>query len=383
MQAAPLIWGLDTFDRSRRIAGRWLDAVGMGPSRTPSRTVLAHRGFVLKTYDRDGAARKEERKSDEAGRRRASPIPPSALPLSSFPPILILPAPIKRAYIWDLAPGRSVVGTALRRGWRVYLVEWQDPGPHDEGWGLDRYAEEFTSRAVEAVRRETGSERVVVFSHSLGGTLAAIWASLHPDEVAAMVLLESPLHFGRRDDAFAPVVAAMPSLDFQDLLGNVPGSFLDVVAAASAPEIFQTFRIADSLASLADPAALMTHWRVERWSCDQFSMPGRLLNDIVERLYRDNQYMSGRLTINGRLARPAAIQAPVLSVIEPHSRLITRDMVLAFHSLLPNSRSSVLAYSGEIGVGLSHVGPLVGARAHRELWPRIFQWLAESAGLVR
>jgi polyhydroxyalkanoate synthase len=137
--------------------------------------------------------------------------------------------------------------------------------------------------------------------------------------------------------------------------------------------------MADSLASLADPAASLTHWRVERWSCDEFALPGRLFTEVQERLYRENQYTAGRLTINGRIARPAATDAPVLSVVQPHSRLITSEMVLAFHALLPDGRSDVLHYNGEVGIGLSHVGPLVGARAHRELWPRIFDWLRQAS----
>jgi polyhydroxyalkanoate synthase subunit PhaC len=45
--------------------------------------------------------------------------------------------------------------------------------------------------------RETGQMRVVLAGHSLGGTLAAIFPSLHPERVRGLALLEAPTKFGR------------------------------------------------------------------------------------------------------------------------------------------------------------------------------------------
>jgi hypothetical protein len=39
---------------------------------------------------------------------------------------------------------------------------------------------------------------------------------------------------------------------------------------------------------------------------------------------------------------------------------------------------SLLSYSGELGVGLQHVGSLVGRRAHQQLWPAILAWAAAA-----
>jgi polyhydroxyalkanoate synthase len=52
------------------------------------------------------------------------------------PVFLIVPAPIKRAYIWDLAPGRSVVRAAQRAGFAVALIEWIEPAAPEpaRGW---------------------------------------------------------------------------------------------------------------------------------------------------------------------------------------------------------------------------------------------------------
>ncbi|MGH6719090.1 MAG: alpha/beta fold hydrolase, partial [Alphaproteobacteria bacterium] len=47
---------------------------------------------------------------------------------SSGPPVLVVPSLINRAYVLDLAPGRSLLGALSARGIRPFLVEWDAPG---------------------------------------------------------------------------------------------------------------------------------------------------------------------------------------------------------------------------------------------------------------
>src|SRR5690349_7780098 len=86
-------------DHARRIAGEWLDATGFAPVESAHEFVLAKTGMRLRRY---GA---ESEKS---------------------PAMLIVPAPIKRHYIWDLSPTASVVRHAVRRGFSVYMIEWTE-----------------------------------------------------------------------------------------------------------------------------------------------------------------------------------------------------------------------------------------------------------------
>jgi polyhydroxyalkanoate synthase len=75
---------------------------------------------------------------------------------------------------------------------------------------LEAYAERLLMACVAAVARETRQGRVLLIGHSLGGSLAAICAARHPDVIAAVVLLESPLHFGVDAGAFTPLVGFSP-----------------------------------------------------------------------------------------------------------------------------------------------------------------------------
>lgn len=224
----------DQIDRLRRTRGRWLDMAGLAPIETPCRVVFAARPLTLKAYT----------EADAPG-----------------PVLLIVPAPIKRAYLWDLAPGVSVIRHCLRRGIRPYLIQWERPGADEQDAGLAEYAAEYLLACQEAIAAETGAQTTFVAGHSLGGVLAAIYAALYPERLRGLVLLSAPLRFGPGTGAFAPVVARAPRAGSLTALmpENVPGSFLNTVSILTAPATFEGERLTDWWRSLADPEALNIH----------------------------------------------------------------------------------------------------------------------------
>jgi polyhydroxyalkanoate synthase len=268
-----------------------------------------------------------------------------------------------------------VVARALAHGLDVHLVEWTDPGPAEQDFGLDEYAGRMLHACVQAVTSRTGQSRVVLIGHSLGGTLAAVFAGRHPELVRGLALLEAPLHFGPDAGAFAPLVALLPRSDRSSAgSAGVPGSFLNIVTAVADPVSIQAARYADLLLSVGDRDLLASHMRVERWALDEFLMPGRLFHDVVERLYRRDEFAAGELTITGRRVGPATLTAPMFTVLNPYSRLIPPESILPVHHAAAASAKRIVRYRGDVGVALQHVGVLVGRNAHRHLWPILLEW---------
>ena len=178
---------LKDMDRSRKARGEMLDRAGYGPQQTPSTVLYSEPGLNVRRY---GA--------------------PADITANGGPAVLIVPAPIKRPYIWDLAPGISVVRRWLDRGYRVYLAEWVAlPDTHDH-FGLEDYADHLLSACRRAIAADGGPDQVVIAGHSLGGILTAIHSCLHPDAIRATILLESPLHFTPQSSCFARLVDATP-----------------------------------------------------------------------------------------------------------------------------------------------------------------------------
>ena len=80
-----------------------------------------------------------------------------------------------------------------------------------------------------------------------------------------------------------------------------------MVSARASPREFNWDRRFDMIASLANPRAFQAHMAVERWTLDEFPIPGRLFEELIEQLYREDRFARGTLEINGRTApRPGS-----------------------------------------------------------------------------
>ncbi|CAN7379435.1 alpha/beta fold hydrolase [Massilia sp. LjRoot122] len=346
---------LKNMDRSRQARGQLLDRAGYGPQETPFSILHSEPGLSLRRFG--------EEQPDG-------------------PAVLLVPAPIKRSYIWDLAPDTSVVRRWMEQGYRVYLAEWT-PLPDDttEDFGLDDYGERLLSACQRAIEADSGRTKLSIAGHSLGGILAAMYSCLHPDRVEATVLLESPLHFEKGSCCFRPLVDSTPhARQIADNFRQVPGVFLNLMSAIAEPHAFQYERMMDRWLSFANPRLLTTHMRVERWTHDEFPLPGRLFTELVEQLYRNDEFTRGELAVGKRRIGPQDLRAPLVSVLDPRSKLIPEAANLPFHDAAASERKCLLHYEGDVGVNLQHVGILVGTSAHARIWPAIFGWLAENRG---
>jgi polyhydroxyalkanoate synthase len=327
----------EQLDRLRRAQGSVLDAAGLGPIETSYREIHREPGLALRRY----------------GERQEGPL------------VFIVPAPIKRPYIWDLSPEVSAVRRCLDAGAQVLLADWQPAPPH---FGLADYGERLILACLDAAR----AERAVVLAHSLGGLFAAIFATLHPQRVQGLGLLAAPLRFG----AAAPVFSAMVAeLDAGELPDALPGSFLSTASLNAAPGVFGSERMFDAVLSAADPLRLRTHLLVERWALDEFALPRRLVGELAGDIVREDRFVRGALEVNGRTADPSRCAAPLLCVLDPRCPLVPPGAVLPFVEAVASADKTVLEYEGDVGVALQHVGPLVGRNAHAELWPRIVEWI--------
>lgn len=343
-------WWFESLDKARRRRGVAMDHLGYGPTESPYQTALSVPGVRLRFYGGN----------------------PSGNSIA-----FIVPAPIKRHYIWDLAPECSVVQHAMREDMQVYLAEWTDPLEHQGRLGLADYAYRLLDLCVRAIRTTHPSSQVFLLSHSLGGIFAAIYAAMRPEQVAGLVLVESPLHFGGASGSFTPLVTFGPRADkVAQFFDNVPGSVLNMASVIASPATFHVERYGDFVASLGSTRTLRTHMLVERWMLDESPMPGRLFEQVVEDLYRRDSLMQGSLTIAGRTLSPSDVTAPLLAVYDPHSVVIPPDSVIAFHDAAGSKQKRLLSYEGDTGVALAHVGALMGENAHRTLWPQIFAWLS-------
>ena len=153
-------------DILRRLQGDAIAAFGLGPSECPYQIIAFGPHWRLRDY----------------GSRNASAS------------LLIVAAPIKRPYIWDLAPSTSAIRYCLQQHLHAYLLEWMPATRVTSNNGIDESALAI-SNCVAKISAESNGSKPFVIGHSLGGTLATIYGALAPETIHGLVLLGAPLCF--------------------------------------------------------------------------------------------------------------------------------------------------------------------------------------------
>ncbi|MBS0517967.1 MAG: alpha/beta hydrolase [Proteobacteria bacterium] len=348
---------LDTFRRApfgvsdalRHAQGQALAAFGLGPSERDYRIVASGRFWRLRDYG--GSVTR--------------------------PTLLIVAAPIKKPYIWDLSPSASAIRHCLRQGLHVRLLEWLPASATTGNNGLAEYVEAI-AECVAASSRRHATVRPFLAGHSLGGTLAAISGTLAPGSIQGLMLLGAPLSFQPASSPFRDALVSLVPSGFSDSI-LYPGSLLSHVSALASPDTFVWARLADAALSLGDAQTLELHARVEHWALDEAALPGRLVHQLIEWLYRENRLCRGELMIGDRAADPRNMSAPTLVVVTATDDIAPKASVEPFVEAMPAKDVRVIEYAGDVGVCLQHLGILIGQKAHARIWPKITAWIEAHA----
>jgi polyhydroxyalkanoate synthase subunit PhaC len=340
----------DVTDMVRQLQGRALDLCGFGPAEAAYRVIASGRLWSLREYAGAG----------------------------SGPPLLIVAAPVKQPYIWDIAPAASVVSFCLRRGLRVYLLEWRTPAYEDKDAGLVDYAVRSIGAAVDAVSSAEDGAKPFLIGHSLGGTFAAIFAAHDPAQLRGLVVLSAPLSFAPGSSTFRDALASMASAPWATI-DIVPGSLVSQLSAVAAPETFLWSRLVDAGLSLGDSRASEIHLRIERWTLDELPLPGRLVREVLQWLYREDRFSAGTLRIDDKTLDAQSLNCPTLAVVNTADAIVPPASIAPFLARMRPGYAHLIEYPGDIGVGLQHLAVLVGRRAHGVVWPKIAAWLLAAA----
>jgi polyhydroxyalkanoate synthase subunit PhaC len=87
-------------------------------------------------------------------------------------PLLIVPPQINKFYIFDLAPGKSIVEYLLNSGIQTFIVSWRNPTPAQRHWNMDTYVSSLLD-AIEVIRDITGSDDINLSGACVGAITVA------------------------------------------------------------------------------------------------------------------------------------------------------------------------------------------------------------------
>ncbi|WP_244511162.1 alpha/beta fold hydrolase [Magnetospirillum fulvum] len=282
-------------------------------------------------------------------------------------PVLVIPSLVNRAYILDLTERRSLMRYFAARGLAPFLVDWDAPGPDEQGFTLTDYVLDRLEPMLDRVAELCGRAPVVV-GYCMGGLLALPLAQRRPGSVAALVLLATPFDFvAGRSETAALVRALEPALGAMiDGAGCLPVDLLQALFAGLDPGL--AARKFTAFAHTKPRSARAREFvALEDWANDGVPLVAAVARECLFEWYGANAPARGEWRIDGRPVLPEEVRVPTLAIVPGRDRIVPPDSALPLAQRIPHARLSVVAGG--------HVGLLTGPRARSDVLGPLVRWI--------
>ncbi len=289
-------------------------------------------------------------------------------------PLLMVMATTNRAYIFDLAPGQSMVEYLLKAGYDVYVVDWNPPRADEKHLRFEDYVLDFIPDCVKHVQRASGEDDVSVLGYCMGGVLTAMYAATHPDGPARnYVFFTTPIDFSEMKMFSSWSDRRYFDVDrMVDTLGNAPPEMLfsafDLLRPAS-----RTAGIAQLWEKLDNDDFIKSYRMFDRWSTEMLPLAGEYFRQTVKELMWENRLYRNELKVGGRPVDLGRITKPALHVLAEHDHIVPYDASKPLIASIGSKDKEEVVLKG------GHVSVAAGMNAVKRLWPKLDSWLSERS----
>lgn len=289
-------------------------------------------------------------------------------------PVLLVMATTNRGYIFDMVPGQSFVEFLLRRGYDVFMVDWEAPQQSERTLAMEDYVLDFLPACVERVKRETGEPDLSVIGYCFGGVLSLLWAALHRDAgLKNLITFTTPVNF-KAMEAFQ----AWGDRRFFDAdqvaktFGNCPAEMLYTAFSMLRPagQVAGNIRLWDNM---WNDEFVKSYRMFDRWAVDMLPLAGTYFCQTMQQLMWDNDLYEGRMTVGGHRVDLSTITEPFMHVTAEHDHIVPAAASAPLIDMIGSTDKQQVVLKG------GHVSLVAGANAVRRLWPQIDRWLGEKS----
>jgi class III poly(R)-hydroxyalkanoic acid synthase PhaC subunit len=287
---------------------------------------------------------------------------------SNTAPLLIVYAFINRHYILDLVPEVSVVRNLLKQGFDIYATDWGTPSVYDKDLTIGHFVNRYMDKSVDLIRETTKSDKVSLFGYCWGGDLVLMYAALHPEKVKNVITVATPGDFSADDTLLSLWTKNMNVEALLDVFGNAPSVLINgafqlrnpVENIHKYPHFFeQPHGLESTLEFLA----------TETWLYDSPPVIGEIYREFVKYCYQENLFINNQMKVDGNIVDLKSVKVPFLNVVAQKDDLVQPVSSAALNDAVGSKDKSVIEFPS------GHVGLIIGQRAHKELWPKVGDWL--------
>src|SRR5215207_8526142 len=337
--------------------------------RTPSHKIYSENKYSLSHYD-------IPKKAIKAEKEEKTITPYTHLTDISTTPVLIIYAFINRHYILDLLPDSSIVRNLQRQGLDIFATDWGTPSAYDKKLTIGHYVNNYLADAIDHITKHTGSDKVSLFGYCWGGNLALMLAALHPQKIKNIVALATPGDFSNDNNLLSVWTKSINPDSIVDTFGNVPGSFINNAFLLRSP-IDYLHKYPHFFFERIEPLdleSIIEFFATETWLYDSPPVIGKIYRQFVKDCYQNNLFIKNQMSIYEDSGPSIQIdlrkiKTPFINVIASKDDLVAPASSKALNEVIGSSDKSVLEFNS------GHVGACIGSRAHRELWPKVGEWI--------
>ena len=320
-------------------------------------------------------------------------------------PLLIFPPWINKYYILDLRPENSMIRWLTSQGITVFVTSWVNPDSTLATRTFEDYLKEGIYAATDAVRAQTGVDRVNTVGYCIGGTLLSC-ALAHMAARGDTRIASSTFFAAQQDFSEAGDLLLFTNEDWLKQLEQMMDAGGGVLSGQAMADTFNALRSNDLIWSFFVNNYLMGKeprpFDLLFWNADQTRMPKTLHLFYLRKFYGENALAKGELVLDNVRLDLKKVKTPV------YVQSSKEDHIAPFRSVYKGARlfggpvTFMMAGSGHIAGVINHPDAkkyqhwtnaalpatpedwLAGAVEHPgSWWPSWIEWLkARSGGQV-
>lgn len=268
---------------------------------------------------------------------------------SKLPTLIFIPSLINKSYILDLTKDMSMVKYFAEKGFRVILVDFNEPLNSEYNYGFLEY-EQRLKRGLEALQNFSP---FIIIGYCLGGLFSCLLSMESSLNIKKQILLATPFDFSH----FSKILGLDNFLIIEDLkkiiktIGKVPPHLVQWFFSALDPEKIWHKYINFS----AKEEGVGKFIAVEQWVNDGISLTQKFALECLEVIESNKLFFSVDSTI------PTLIFNGTEDKIVPFLRF---DKTKIRIKNIENNQFKT-----------GHIGLVVGRFSYEKIWPQMLKYL--------
>ncbi|KAG2474175.1 MAG: Poly(R)-hydroxyalkanoic acid synthase subunit PhaC [Nitrosopumilales archaeon] len=288
-------------------------------------------------------------------------------------PLIIAYALINRYHILDIHPKKSWVRNLLEQGIDVYMVDWGTPADIDKFLDMDDYVNGYLNNCIEFVKNESDIDKVSLQGYCTGGTLATIYASLHPEKVKNLVAT-APVIDGWRDTTVVSNLTRHIDVDkMVEVVGNMPPEFMYYCFSILKPFEQGIEKYVKFFKNIEDEKYVDNFMRIEKWLSDTPPIPGELFRQWIKDIYQDNLLIQDKMYVGGKHISLKNIKMPLFTQVAVGDHLVSPECSMPLHYSVASEDKTLRVYP------TGHVGMIASSLSQKKVLPELGKWLIEHS----